>query len=142
MRVLGVAAGRQKLVRTNADIRAAVKAWLKDPVRAKLKYGHITKWNVKAVTDMHELFKNAKSFNQDVGGWDVSNVTNMCGMFCRADRFNQDVSSWDVSSITNMQLMFCRASRFNQDVSGWDVSNVRDMRHMFWRSAVPHVLRV
>ena len=85
MRVLGVSAGRllaQKLVRTNADIRAAVKAWLSDPTSAEVRYGHIAKWNVKAVTDMYELFFGARSFNQDVSGWDVSSVTDMqAGMF-------------------------------------------------------------
>ena len=136
MRVLGVPAMRllvQKLVRTDADIRAAVKAWLSDPVSAEAEYGHITKWNVKAVTDMHELFYDAAghSFDEDLSGWDVSNVTNMRSMFKDASSFNQDVSGWDVSNVTNMSYMFKGALNFNQDVSGWDVSNVTNMYSMF-----------
>ena len=121
-----------KLVRTDADIRTAVKGWLDDSVSAEAEYGHIAWWNVKAVTTMEQLFMRESSFDDDLSGWDVSSVTNMRRMFDGASSFNQDVSGWDVSSVTNMGWMFHGASSFNQDVSGWDVSNVTDMGHMFY----------
>ena len=91
-------------------------------------------WDVSNVISMHNTFNNAASFNQDISGWDVSNVTDMIGMFSRAASFNQDISGWDVSNVTSMQGMFSRAASFNQDISGWDVSNVRYMSWMFWNA--------
>ena len=61
------------------------------------------------------------------GNWDVSNVTNMYGMFKEAKSFNQDIGNWDVSNVTDMSYMFLDAASFNQDIGNWDVSNVTDM---------------
>ena len=40
-------------------------------------------WRVDNVTNMHEMFRGASSFNQNIGGWRVDNVTNMEHMFQR-----------------------------------------------------------
>ena len=37
----------------------------------------ITIWLQQSVTDMSELFRDATSFNEDIGHWDTSNVTDM-----------------------------------------------------------------
>ena len=50
---------------------------------------------------MREMFLEAKTFNQDIGGWEVSNVTDMRWMFTEAESFNQDISSWDVAKVRN-----------------------------------------
>ena len=121
----------QRLVRTDADIRQAVKAWCGDPVAAEAEYGHISQWHTQHVTDMSKLFDGERNFNADISGWDVSAVTDMSGIFCRASSFNQDLSGWDVSAVTNMYGMFRDAEGFNQDLSDWDVSVVTDMRGMF-----------
>ncbi|WP_259131828.1 BspA family leucine-rich repeat surface protein [Salinibacter ruber] len=91
----------------------------------------IDQWDVSSVTSMRSMFREATSFNQDIGSWDVSNVTNMGSMFEDADSFNQDISSWDVSSVTSMRDMFDSATAFNQDIGSWDVSSVTDMYSMF-----------
>ena len=88
--------------------------------------------DLSKVTDMSEMFMEAKLFNQDIGGWDVSGVTNMGAMFCRAESFNQDIGAWDVSHVKNMGDMF--GSSFNQDIGSWDVSSVTDMSGMFGRA--------
>ena len=92
----------------------------------------LSKACVTNVKDMSDIFANAISFNQNIGGWDVSNVTSMNGMFYRAESFNQDIGSWDVSSVKDMAGMFYDAASFNQDIGGWDVSNVTNMNYAFY----------
>jgi surface protein len=115
----------------------------------------IGSWDTGAVTNMHGLFYQASTFNQDISGWDTSAVTNMTGMFYQATAFNQPIGFWDTSAVTNMSEMFYatgfnqpigswdtsavtsmygtfqRASAFNQDISGWDTSAVTNMSWMF-----------
>jgi surface protein len=94
-----------KLQRTDADIHKAVNDWCKDPAKAAVEYGHISKWNTSLVTDMKGLFQGKSDFNDDISKWNVSSVTNMERMFCDTS-FNGDVSGWNVSSVTNMYGMF------------------------------------
>ena len=98
----------QKLIRTDADIHTAVKAWFGewgfdycrvgwgdahpvhdggscckrqgDPAGAEAKYGHISWWDVSRVTSMRKLFE-CVDLNEDIRYWDVSNVKDMSGMF-------------------------------------------------------------
>jgi surface protein len=115
----------------NETIRTAVKEWVVDAKKAEEKYGHISDWDVSEVTDMMRIFRNTKSFNQDIGDWDVSKVTDMYEMFAYSKSFNQDISKWDVSSVSEMGGMFNASESFNQDIGNWDVSNVKSMNSMF-----------
>ncbi len=83
------------------------------------------------VDNLAFMFREATSFNQDIGDWDISNVTNIMGMFYYAHSFNQDISGWDTSNITNMSHLFQAVYSFNQDISGWDTSKVEDMSAIF-----------
>ena len=138
----------RKLIRTDADIRQAVKAWCGewkydgsqgkgvckvpgDPVAAEAQYGHISEWRTEQVTDMHRLFVDMSEFNEDLSRWDVSAVTDMWGMFYCARSFNRDLSAWNVSAATDMRCMFWGARSFNQDLSAWNVSATTDMYMMF-----------
>ena len=98
---------------TNDNIQTAVDAWIYDSIDAESTYGPISDWDVSAVTDMENLFKQKYFFNDDIGSWNVENVKNMFCMFTDATAFNQDISGWDVSSVTNMQRIFQGASDFN-----------------------------
>ncbi len=82
-------------------------------------------------TSLSHMFRDATSFNQDIGDWNVSNITNIYSMFFGTTSFNQDISSWDVSNVTNMRYTFRNATSFNQDIGSWDVSSVTDMYAMF-----------
>ena len=84
-----------------------------------------------SVTNMFDMFFNAKKVNPDVRGWDVSSVTNMSGMFAGTSEANPDVRGWDVSSVTDMSYMFAGARSADPDVRGWDVSSVTNMIGMF-----------
>ena len=83
-----------KLVRTDADIKVAVRAWASPATRvaAEITYGHISDWETSQVTNMEKLFygnidwgargdANMQSFNGDLSRWDTSNVTSMYGIF-------------------------------------------------------------
>ena len=87
--------------------------------------------DLRNVTNMNSMFRNATDFNQDISDWDVSNVENMSGMFFLAQDFNRDISEWDVSSVITMAGMFAGAVNFNQDIGGWEVGNVTNMAGMF-----------
>ena len=91
----------------------------------------IGSWDVTNLTNMNNMFANAKSFNQDISNWDVSNVTNMSGMFLNAHKFNQNLNNWVVSSVRFMSYMFAGAIKFNQNIVDWDVGNVIGMVGMF-----------
>ena len=121
----------KKMVRTDEDIRLAVNLWFTNHDAAEKQYGHIRDWDVSSVTNMSELFKNQKMFNDDITRWDVSNVTDMKGMFSNASEFNQPIGKWNVSKVTDMSYMFYNASEFNQDLHMWKVTNVTKSNSIF-----------
>ena len=102
--------------------------------------GHpsMNNWNTENVVYMKEMFKNATSFNQDIGDWNTSKVKWMGGMFRAKTNFgdtmafNQDIGRWNTESVTDMSEMFWYAGYFNQDIGDWNTENVEDMSKMFW----------
>ena len=80
----------------------------------KLEYVNIK--DTSGITDMHQMFSDAKSFNQPIGNWDTSNVTDMFGMFWMAESFNQPIGNWNTSNVTDMSFMFYHANAFNQPI--------------------------
>ncbi len=126
-----VAAIGPKLVRSNGDIKPAVKLWCSDRAAAELKYGHISEWDTSAVTNMKHLFNEMKDFNDDISQWNVGNVTNMHSVFRLASAFNQPLDQWNVGNVTNMDSMFSGASAFNQPLGEWNVGHVTTMGSMF-----------
>ena len=54
------------IVRSDDDIRTAVEEWCTNRTNAIERYGHISYWDTSAVTNMAELFRNKKDFD-DVG---------------------------------------------------------------------------
>ena len=104
----------------NQALRDAVDLWLDDKLQAMLDYGHVSDWNVLAVTDMSFLFYET-DFCDDVSQWDVSSVVTMKAMFQDAPQFQSDVSHWQVTRVTDFSHMFHGATLFDGDVSTWDV---------------------
>ena len=78
----------------NGNIHEAVALWLTNQDSALTTYGHISNWDVSAVTNMDALFsrelhnmlsdydeviEEIYAFNEDITGWDVSNVSTCIG---------------------------------------------------------------
>ena len=121
---------------TNETLRDAVGLWVNDRDQAIRQYGDINTWNVSQVTDMNQLFRNHRNFNDDISNWDVGNVTTMQEMFSYASRFNQPLEQWNVGNVTNMLHMFYYARAFNGPLNGWErtdstLGNVTNMEAMF-----------
>jgi surface protein len=91
----------------------------------------IGSWNTAAVTNMNSMFLGATAFNQDIGSWNTASVTNMSEMFLGATAFNQDIGSWNTAAVTNMSFMFLGATAFNQDIGSWNTAAVTNMSFMF-----------
>ena len=121
----------QYVFNTKDELQAAVDLHYEDSNNAISQYGEFNTWNVSAITDMSELFRNNDTFNEDISNWDTSNVTNMENMFFGAEIFNMNIGNWDTSKVTDMRFMFNTAISFNQGISSWDTSNVTNMQHMF-----------
>ena len=122
------------LIRTNDDIKIAVRLWISSRASAEAMYGHIQDWDTSAVTNMSSLFQDKVYFNEDLSRWNVSRVTKMNQMFLNASSFNSELSQWDVSRVTDMEKMFEGAESFTSDLSGWVVDNVNNMSDMFNRA--------
>lgn len=58
------------------------------------------------LTNLDDMFKGCKNFNQDISDWDVSRVVSMNSMFEGCEKFNQDLSSWCVTNITQKPTNF------------------------------------
>ena len=103
--------------RTNRDIKVAVNKWCENPIEAEAIYGHISFWDVSAITSMTILFYDKSSFNEDLSRWNVSACADMENMFFRASSFTSDLSEWSTGNVESMSHMFYGASSFTSDLS-------------------------
>ena len=116
---------------TKEELSNAINFYISNKNKAINKFGEINTWNITAVTDLSELFKDLITFNENISKWDTKSVTNMRLMFLGASSFNQDIGNWNTTKVTDMAQMFLNASSFNQDIGGWNISNVTIMAEMF-----------
>ena len=116
----------------NMALKGVVRDWCKFSVETEAVFGHISEWDVSAVSSMDGLFQYMSRFNDDISLWDVSNVKSMAYMFNGASMFDQNIGAWDTSNVKAMGCMFQGASKFNQNIGAWDTSNVTNMTGMFW----------
>ncbi len=93
--------------------------------------GDIGYWNTGNVTDMGFMFASTTIFDRDLDSWDTGKVTNMSDMFADTDSFNGEIGSWNTESVINMAQMFANSKSFNRDLSGWNTSSVENMGGLF-----------
>ena len=122
----------QYVFSSNQELKDAVDMYVNYPSIGLDTYGEINTWDVSAITDMSELFKDHNTFNEQISNWNTSNVINMRYMFSGATSFNQNIGSWDTSNVVYMSGMFKDAHSFNQDIGNWNTSNVFDMDELFY----------
>ena len=91
----------------------------------------IDSWDTSRVMNMSNMFVGARVFNQPIGNWNTSRVTNMSNMFQGAFEFNSPIDSWNTSQVMNMSGMFQNAIRFNQNIGAWNTSKVMNMSNLF-----------
>jgi hypothetical protein len=115
----------------DSNFYEVVNLWFDNQKEANATYGHISDWNVSAVTHMTEAFIGRSTFNEDLSRWDTSNVKKMIKMFSGCTAFNQSLAPWDLSSVTSTRQMFEDATSFNQPIVNWNVSSVETMHMMF-----------
>ena len=115
----------------DSNFMSAINLWFDAERNSTALYGHISDWNVSAVTTMTYAFNKRMYFNQDISKWDTSSVTNMSFMFNQSRAFNQPIGGWDTSKVINMQSMFTAAYSFNQYIGDWNTSLVQSMSSMF-----------
>ena len=129
----GAFAGASSMAYNTTDVPDLSKVTdMSDMFRnAKNSDGDLSGWNVSSVTHMNGTFSGASSFNQTLNSWNVSSVIDMNNMFSGARAFDSDISGWNVSSVIDMNNMFSGARAFDSDISGWNVSSVIDMNNMF-----------
>ncbi len=72
---------------TNANIAAAVTAWVTSAWTGGALYGPIEDWNTAAVTSMYQVFQSQSlNENDDISKWNTASVSNMasvCAAFGR-----------------------------------------------------------
>ena len=68
---------------TDANIHAAVDAWVMEPAAAEATYGHIKWWDTGAVADMSYLFCG-----------DSDDFTSLCTAAAQKATFDEDLTHW------------------------------------------------
>ena len=63
------------------SLRTATQEYNANVTNATATYGPIAGWDVSAITDMSDLFRDLGGFDGNITNWDTSSVTNMHGMF-------------------------------------------------------------
>lgn len=118
---------------SNEELKTATHWWKYCKTYAINKYGHISTWNTKHITDMSNLFYNNHDFNEDLSNWNVSNVTTMSGMFQFCNNFNQPLpTTWNMNKVIDTSNMFSGCYLFNQPIPrNWCVSTPVNRENMF-----------
>jgi len=132
-----VSAGVSTTDNSKSSLQGALSEWCANATAAEEVHGHVSTWDVTAVTDMSSLlgYSCRSTFNEDVNAWDVGQVTNM-GVRRRPASGSQGSCTHTAAQGSGhkpcacagaVQSMFSSMSSFNQPLEAWDVSQVITM---------------
>ena len=133
-----VSAGVSTTDNSKSSLQGALSEWCANAMEAEEVHGHVSTWDVTAVTDMSSLLAGSCrfTFNEDVNAWDVGQVTNM-NVRRRALRQGHKAPARTqllrerpqavCACAGAAQTMFYYASAFNQPLAAWDVGQVINM---------------
>jgi len=138
----------EKAAITDENFEAARNLWFDNSDLAVCRYGHISNWNVAAVTSLYKGFDNRPAFNEDLNSWQVSNVKSLKYAFWRSPDFNSPLDAWDVSKVESFSDVFrgvdtcffkpkpCKEQyhAYNQDINSWNTSNGKSFARSFFYS--------
>ena len=63
--------------KTKIELKEALSLWYDDKDTAIIKYGDINSWNVHNITDMSDLFRRYRDFNDNINNWSGNEVPNL-----------------------------------------------------------------
>ena len=101
--------------------------------------GDLSKWSIRAATNMQNMFNNAVVFNGNVSGWITANskVTTMSNMFHKCFLFTgAGLSEWNTGKVSIFHGLFDHNYVLDADLSKWDVSKATTMALMFRNAKV------
>ena len=78
------------------ELLVARDAWCADSTAAANTYGHISTWDVSAVTDLSWVFCAVSQFHS----W----MNSLCDCNAACSTFNDDISGWDTSRVTTLYV--------------------------------------
>ena len=149
-----MSAKKQYQPKTREELRQAIQEYQQGKHQER---GEPNDWDVSLITDMSELFRGNKTFNEPLNKWVTKQVTNMSHMFVGASKFNQPLNGgykphcWafifsqygvvnDSTKITGRRLFHklpvflvrrVALYAFGDHIGGFDTSQVTDMSYMF-----------
>jgi len=123
---------------TGDNLGVAIGEWCGDQEAAYSNYGHISSWDVSAITDFQGRFSQANigwqgctAFNEDISSWNIVSATSLKSMFSHQKSFNVDISAWNTALVETMENLFYYAEAFNQDLSSWSTHKVTNFEWTF-----------
>ena len=86
--------------------------------------GGIGNWDLSSCSDISYMFKDATSFDLDLGSWNIANVQTLRETFRGASGFTgSKVSMWDVSKVTDLYQTQVNRAAYHMCLSQEMVSN-------------------
>lgn len=120
------------------DLRIQIINYCADPT----PYAPIGTWDISALTNGNELFKNVgwgcvATDMHDINQWDTSSINRMQNIFQNTGSSlnSVDLSNWNVQAVTTINGAFSN-TQFNGVIESWTFTNLQQMYYTFGNNPV------